>query len=255
MTDSKEPNTRLPINDEVRSQARTLIRTARHGALALIGDDGAPSVARVGLATDTNGLPVFPVSSLSGRVDDMHRDGRASLLVGQSGNGDVLAHSRLSMNGHARRLDGDEHRRARRRYLERHPKADLYIDFADFSLWCLEVTTVSFVRGFGHAYAMDARDITTELGDWTAWNGMEAGAVEHMNDDHLDATALYATVLLGADEGDWRITGLDPHGIDLASGDEHRRYEYETPLESAAELRPALVDLVRVARSKGTAEN
>ena len=34
-----------------------------------------------------------------------------------------------------------------------------------------------------------------------------------MNDDHAEATRLYATKLLGEDDGPWRITGLDPDGL------------------------------------------
>ena len=254
MSTDNEKKLLQPVDQAVRAEARTMIRTARYGALALLGDDAAPSVTRVGLATDTNGLPVFPVSSLSGRVDAMTRDGRASLLIGEPGSGVPLAHGRLSLSGVMRRLDGDDHERARRRYLARHPTASAYIDFDDFSLWCLDLHEASYIAGFGRAYALVADDVTTDFDDWAAWNDMEGGAVEHMNDDHADANQLYATVLLGAKDGDWRITGLDPQGSDLALGDEHRRFEYETPLNATAALRPALVDLVRDARRKVASE-
>ncbi len=40
-----------------------------------------------------------------------------------------------------------------------------------------------------------------------------------MNEDHAEAVRLYATKLLGAEDGKWRLTGLDPDGLDLALGD------------------------------------
>ena len=40
-----------------------------------------------------------------------------------------------------------------------------------------------------------------------------------MNEDHRDALALYATAWPALPPGDWRATGLDPEGIDLAAGD------------------------------------
>lgn len=253
---AKKPDETLlqPVDDDVRSAARSMIRTARFGALALLhADTGAPVVARVGLATDTDGMPVFPASTLSGRVDSMTRDGRASLLVGEPGDGDPLAHGRLTLQGHVQRSEGEDHERARRRYLARHPQASLYIDFKDFSLWRLDLERATFVAGFGRTHALERADLATRCDDWAAWNAMEAGAVEHMNDDHADATRLYATVFCDADDGDWRITGLDPDGIDLALGDDHRRFNYESPLGAADELRPALVSLVRDARrQKGT---
>ena len=240
-----------PVNDEVRREARSMVRTARYGALAIPGaKDAAPSIARVGLATDTDGMPIFPASSLSDRDERMETDGRASLLVGEPGKGDPLAHGRISLIGSVRRLDEGDHDRARRRYLARHPKAKLYIDFKDFSIWKLEIASASFIAGFGRAYALDRDDLLTACDDWSAWHAMEAGAVEHMNDDHADATRLYATTFCGADDGDWLIAGLDPDGIDMTLGDDHRRYMYDAPLGSANELRAALVKLVRAAREE-----
>ncbi|NGX16358.1 DUF2470 domain-containing protein [Wenzhouxiangella sp. XN24] len=239
------------VDDAVRMAARTLVRTARHGALALVDAmEYGPSVSRVGLATDTDGMPLFPNSSLSGRIEAMTRDGRAALLLGEPGRGDPLAHPRLSLTGTVRRLAGETHARCRRRYLERHPKASLYIDFPDFSLWRFEIASAAYVQGFGKAYALDRADLETRCADWPEWHAMEAGAIAHMNLDHRDATRLYATRLCGADDGDWRITGLDPEGIDLASGDDHRRYTYPAPLARAEELRPRLIELAGEARQQ-----
>ncbi|MEM9301535.1 MAG: DUF2470 domain-containing protein [Pseudomonadota bacterium] len=242
-----------PVDDEVRAEARNLIRTARHGALALLDDEGWPSVARVGLAADCNGQPIFPVSSLSGRVELMGRDRRASLLVGDPRRGDPLAHPRLTLKGKVLRMTDDDHERARRRYLSRHPKAKLYIDFKDFSLWRLVPESIAFNGGFGRAYAMQPDDVETKAAAWEDWHAMEGGAVEHMNDDHDDAVRLYATVLLGAPDGAWRLTGIDPQGIDLALGDDHRRLEFDAPLAGAEAVRPALVKLVKVARKQAEA--
>ncbi|MEM1082002.1 MAG: DUF2470 domain-containing protein [Pseudomonadota bacterium] len=251
MAEQENKDLLQPVDNEVRLAAKTLIRTARYGALSLLDiQTGAPTIARVGIATDTDGLPVFPISSLSGRVEGMQLDGRASLLLGEPGRGDPLAHRRISLNGVVRQMTESDHERVRGRYLMRHPKSKLYIDFKDFSLWKLDVQRASYIGGFGRAHAMTADDFTIPFDDWESWNAMEAGAVEHMNDDHTDATLLYATVFCRGPDGDWRITGLDPEGIDLALGDDHRRYTYEQPLRSAQKLRPMLVNLVRKAREE-----
>ena len=251
MTDVKEESLRQPVDDDVRSAARIMLRTARYGALALIDvDSKAPVVARVGVATDTDGMPVMPASSLSGRLESMSRDGRAALLLGQPGTGDPLAYGRLSLNGTVRRTEGIDYERVRRRYLARHPQAELYIDFEDFSLWRLEISSASFIAGFGSAYMLERADLETQCGDWAGWHAMEAAAVEHMNQDHEEATCLYATALCGGADGNWQITGLDPDGIDMALGDDHRRYAYDAPLKQAEELRPMLVELARRAREQ-----
>ena len=248
---SKNESFRRPVDAEARSAARMLIRTARYGALALNDvENDAPVVARAGVATDTDGMPFIPVSSLSGHFNSMVKNGRAALLIGQPGKGDPLSHGRLALSGVVRRAEGADHERLRRRYLARHPQAKIYIDFKDFSLWRFEISSASFIAGFGSAYVLERADLETKCVDWEEWHSMEAGAVEHMNEDHRDATCLYATKLCGGTDGDWQITGLDPDGIDMALGDDHRRYVYDRPLKRAEELRPTLVGLVRRARKQ-----
>ena len=77
----------------------------------------------------------------------------------------------------------------------------------------------------------------------------EEGAVAHMNADHADATLLYATKLLGEDEGPWRITGLDPDGVDLTAGDRTARLPFRERVTSGGALRQVLVALAKEARS------
>ena len=78
----------------------------------------------------------------------------------------------------------------------------------------------------------------------------EAGAVAHMNEDHAEALRLYATKLLGLADGDWRMTGADPEGIDLRMGATRARLDFPERVTTAAGLRQTLVDLAREARSR-----
>jgi putative heme iron utilization protein len=77
----------------------------------------------------------------------------------------------------------------------------------------------------------------------------EAGAVAHMNEDHAEAVRLYATKLLGAEDGPWRLAGLDPEGIDLAQGDATLRLLFSQRVTTADALRKVLVDLAAQARA------
>ena len=43
----------------------------------------------------------------------------------------------------------------------------------------------------------------------------EPEIVAHMNADHADAVQLYARRLLGRAGEGWRMTGIDPEGLDL----------------------------------------
>ncbi len=77
----------------------------------------------------------------------------------------------------------------------------------------------------------------------------EAGAIAHMNEDHAEAVRLYATRLLGAEEGKWRLTGLDPDGLDLALDDAILRLPFPERVTDAQGLRKMVVDLAAKARA------
>ena len=61
--------------------------------------------------------------------------------------------------------------------------------------------------------------------------------------------SLYATKLLGAADGLWRLTGLDPDGLDLGSGEASLRLPFPQRVTIAQQLRKTLVDLAARARA------
>jgi heme iron utilization protein len=73
-------------------------------------------------------------------------------------------------------------------------------------------------------------------------------ALEHMNADHREALALYATRLLGQPPADWRAATLDADGIDLSDGKRSVRLAFATPVATPAELRASLKALAEQAR-------
>ncbi|MEM9880800.1 MAG: DUF2470 domain-containing protein [Pseudomonadota bacterium] len=236
--------THQPVDEAATRAAKTLLRTARHGALAALDpSSGAPIVSRISLATEPDGSPIFLISQLAPHFAALEADGCCSLLIGVPGKGDPLAHPRLALSGHAVKLDGEARGLARSRFLMRQPKAALYADFADFAFWRITPERADYYGGYAKAYEMTAQDLKT-AGD-ADLAAMEAGAVAHMNDDHLDAIAHYAVGLLGREPGPWRLASMDVEGFDLVNGDDVARLWFDPPLKSAKELRPRLVQLAR----------
>ena len=231
--------------------AKTLLRTARFGALAVIEPaTGAPMASRVGVATDLDGTPLILVSGLSAHTAALSADPRCSLLVGETGKGDPLAHARMSLACRARRLDRDtpDHKRAERRYLNRNPKAALYAGLGDFCFFRLEPESVSLNGGFGRAYQLDRAEIVVEGPVTDVLAETEQGALDHMNADHRDAIQAYARHYAKVAGEGWTLAGLDAEGLDLLCGDAAKRVFFPEPLTSAQDLRRVLVDMARVAR-------
>jgi heme iron utilization protein len=232
--------------------AKALLRTARAGALATIDrNTGHPFGSLVNVATDIDGSPLILISRLSTHTANLEKDKRASLLLASVGRGDPLAHPRLTVLGDFVPI-AREHRdeaRMRRRFLARHPKSELYAGFGDFSFWRLAAVSAHLNAGFARAADLKAADLITDIAGAENLIDAEAGAVVHMNDDHADAVRLYATKLLGAEDGPWRLTGLDPEGIDLAQGDATLRLPFPQRVTTAAALRKVLVDLAAQAQA------
>ncbi|WP_262029643.1 HugZ family protein [Microvirga sp. Mcv34] len=248
---AKDPT--LPVDDDARVLAKRLMRTARSGALATNdAETGTPFASLVQVGTDLDGSPVILTSQLSVHTRLMEADPRCSLLLCSIGKGDPLAHPRLTLQATAERLDRDtdEARKIRRRYLLEHPKAELYVDFPDFSFWRLKVSSGSLNGGFGRAYRMTTGDLLTDLSEFFDFYDFEAGAIEHMNAEHSDAVALYATQLCGAREGAWHLIGIDPEGLQMALGDDILRLFFPKPLTGPHEVRPMLIRLANEARSR-----
>lgn len=233
--------------------AKLLLRTSRAGALATIDrNTGHPFGSLVNVATDIDGSSLILISRLSTHTANLENDRRASLLLASVGRGDPLAHPRLTVLGDfapIAREDPSE-ARLRRRFLARHPKSELYAGFADFSFWRLAVASAHLNAGFARAADLKAADLITDIGGAENLIEAEAGAVAHMNEDHADAVQLYATRLLGAEDGPWRLTGLDPEGVDLAQGDATLRLPFTQRVTTAAALRKVLVDLAMQAQTR-----
>jgi putative heme iron utilization protein len=242
-----------PTDDAARAQSKSLIRMARSGSLATLDEGGHPFASLSSLATDVNGEPVILVSQLSTHTTNLARDPRASLLVATGGKGDPLAHPRLSVKVVARpvRREDEEGARIRRRFLSRQPKAALYVDFPDFGFVRLEVLGASLNGGFGRAYELDREDLVLDLAGAQGLLAAEEGAISHMNEDHAEAVGLYATKLAGEAPGPWRITGIDPEGIDLAAAERMARVAFASPVTSAEGLHAAMMELAKQARAAG----
>lgn len=232
--------------------AKGLLRATRAGSLATIDrNTGYPFASLVNVATDADGAALILVSRLSTHTANLEADGRASLLLAATGKGDPLAHPRLTLLGTFSQVARDDPRepRVRRRFLSRHPKSELYAGFADFSFWRLDAVSAHLNGGFARAADLKAADVLTDISSAENLIETEQSAVTHMNEDHAKAVRLYATKLLGAEDGPWRLTGLDPDGLDLARGDATLRLPFPERVTSAEQLRKVVVALAAQARS------
>jgi putative heme iron utilization protein len=233
--------------------SKSLIRSGKQGALAtLMPGSGDPYCSLVNTATAPDGSPLLLISGLAIHTKNILADPRVSLMIDERRAGDPLEGARVMIAGRAEKItDEAAVEPIRRRYLSRHPSAETFVAFPDFAFFRIAVRDVHLVAGFGRIVTLEAAKVLTDVRGADEVLATEASAVAHMNEDHMDANALYATKLLGAADGAWRITGLDPDGADLALGDATLRLPFPERVTSALALRKTLVALVGEARAKG----
>ena len=253
MTVEKAPSDRIPVRTEQAQAGRRLMRTAIKGALGTIDHEtGHPYASLVLVATEPDGTPVLLLSTLARHTKNLGKDPRASLLLDGTGDrGEPLTGDRLTLMGEVRPSTSPT---ALRRFIARHPSAGDYAGFGDFSVYTLEVAGGHFIGGFGRIFAIEAPALLTQTQDAQSLIDAEPDIVAHMNADHRDAVALYATELAGCAADDpatpWRMSGIDPDGADLLQCTNAARVEFPNRIASPGEARRTLVELVQQARTR-----
>jgi putative heme iron utilization protein len=230
-----------------RQAAKKLLRESRSGALAtLMVGSGDPYCSLVNVATEADGSPLLLISRLAVHTKNIAADNRVSLMLDERKQGDPLEGARVMLMGNAISTDDAE---ARRRYLDRHPAAEMFAGFGDFGFYKIALRGAHLVAGFGRIVDLAAQDIATDLTGAEALVAAEPEVVAHMNEDHAEAVRLYATKLLGAPAGAWRCVGCDPEGLELQLDRTALRLTFPRRVSGAGPLRQILKELAQEARA------
>ena len=232
---------------DARLAAKKLVREGRSGALATImTGSGDPYCSLVNVATAPDGAPLLLLSTLALHTKNILADPRASLMLDERKDGDPLEGVRVMLMG-TLVPTADAHARAA--YMRRHPEAEMFAGFADFSFYRMTINRAHLVAGFGRIVDLAAQDILTEVSDAEALLAAEGEAIAHMNADHAEACRLYATKLLGGPNGAWTCVGVDPEGIELQCGRTALRLFFPQRVTGPGPLRAALKELAAKARA------
>lgn len=153
----------LPPDDAARDMARGLLAGARHASLAVTdADSGTPAISRIAFGVDGAGVPVTLVSALAAHWGALRANPACAVMVGEpAAKGDPLASPRLMIQARALFVAPDDPGRAALRalWLRDHPRAQIYIDFADFAFVRLHPVGALLNGGFARAYRLTPADL------------------------------------------------------------------------------------------------
>jgi len=248
MNQTKEPidSPIRPTTPEAIQLAKTLTRTARYGALAVLdAKTGRPLASRVAVATDTDGTPLILVSGLAAHTPGLSANPACSLLLGEPGKGDPLAHPRITLLCDAERVErtADDYPRLRRRYLNHNPKGALYVDLGDFAFFRMNVLGASLNGGFGKAFILATEDLICPAATAESIAPNEQDILDSVKENGEDAIAARISQMTGTATRPLKVVGIDPDGLDIAAGNEIVRLPFSRSCASAAEVRAELLKM------------
>ncbi|MEM6727557.1 MAG: DUF2470 domain-containing protein [Pseudomonadota bacterium] len=209
-----------PEAGQAAQRVKNALRTAQE--IAIDGLGTRP------VASDLSGHPVFAIE------DDLPAGATSA----------TLENGAITLCGHLAWVPEEELGPLAARYGARHGSHDGEGSALRLARLSLQVAEIG-----GESFAADAL-LTEGDGPLALY---ERRAVDHMNDDHLDAVKNYAEVLLGAEKGEWRLASLDMEGLDLvrcdAAGADFKRLWFDPPLAQPGDIKGKLVELAMAGRA------
>jgi len=159
---SFRPDPVQPANDDARTTVRALLALG-HAALAWQDPDtGAPGISRIAFARDPEAGLLTLVSGLAPHFRALRDRPDCALMLGEVGDkGDPLTHPRLMIRARAGFVapDAPERPALRDRWLQRNPKAAIYIDLPDFAFVRLTPVSALLNGGFARAFHVAPEDL------------------------------------------------------------------------------------------------
>jgi putative heme iron utilization protein len=202
-------------------------------------------------AVDTEGRPIFPISSMAMHTQNLKTDSRSSLFIAQTAaDSDPLGAARATLVGQTEPVPVGEVAFAREQYIMRHENSRYWVDFPDFCFFRLQPVDVYYVGGFGVMGWVAAEDYKRAAPDPLAVAAPDI--IAHMNADHADGMILLARRHARLEATEAAMTSVDRLGFHLrlktAEGMKGARINFLSEVATADKTRDMLVKMVRQAR-------
>jgi heme iron utilization protein len=183
---------------------------------------GYPFATILPLALDEHHQPVFLLSGLAEHTKNLLADPRASLLVAEPGEQNVLKGARLTLMGDVQRFDASDELAAR--YLRYQPDARQYLDLGDFAFFRLIPKRARYIAGFG------------EMG-WVEQAELENATALSLCDEEN----IFRNVVSSAPAG-VHVLGIDCYGFDVEHAGMRERHQFANgPIDV-----PDLADVIKL---------
>ena len=202
----------IPIDDVIH-----LLHSANHGALATLSEraTGYPYATVLPFVLDEQHRPVFLISLLAEHTKNLLSNPRASLVVSEESQANVLAGARVSLIGDV--VPWNAEQRFVARYLRYQPDGERYLALGDFAFFRMTIKHVRAIAGFGEMGWIEPEH----------WSQIATMSLEAEAESIKGMQALFSD--------NFYMLGIDPYGADCVRAGVRERHRFEnTPLSDEA---------------------
>ncbi len=222
---------------------RRLLRRYYSGVLGTrsVRYDDYPYTAALPFCTDQQGRLIVFLSHLSEHTKAIELDQRVSFTVAPMVPA-LRPQARATVLGQIAPCDEPA---IAARYLRFFPDNRDFLEIGGFRFYTIVPHYVRLIAGFGSAHWLEGGSIlATKLPIAEA----EENIIEHMNSDHPDSLVSYCHHVHGVQTTGAKMIGIDCDGFDVRANDAIYRFDFDSPVATAADARTALVALAQASR-------
>lgn len=223
--------------------ARTLLRTSRVTTLATLDPGGYPYSTVTNLIVGLDGVPVVFMTGLAVHARNIEADPRVSMTVADTRT-DVMMTPRLTLSGRAERVPANETAELKVRYVERFPKSKLYLGLPDALFYQVRTQAVQLNGGPAqNANTVTPEDLLTDLEPASALMTEAPALIASLNEGDQ---AVRLAAVAGAEPGHWRVSAIDPDGIDLSTTSGLARLWFTEPVATREDFNTSVTGLLEL---------
>lgn len=221
--------------------AGTLLRTSRVTTLATLDPGGYPYSTVTNLIVEPDGIPVVFMTGLAIHARNIETDPRVSMTVADTRT-DVMTTPRLTLSGRAELMPANGVPALQARYMERFPKSKLYLGLPDALFYRIRTEAVQLNGGPAqNANAVTPEDLLIDLSTASALMSESPALIASLNKGDRAARLAAAAE---AGPGRWRVSSVDPEGIDLNTASDLARLWFADAVVTREDFSTAVADLI-----------
>ena len=140
------------IGADAPTEVKNMMDRHNVGMVATIYvDKNKPYNSIMPFALDKKNRPFVFISELAVHTQNIEKNPNISLMVFEPDkNGNVFNGARAIFDGKFKKTtDKNEIAELKKIYLKKHPDAEIFIEFEDFSFYVLEIDSIYYIGGFG----------------------------------------------------------------------------------------------------------